>query len=64
MVGTNSVSGANYTYNGGSGSVTGTLVLPPPPAASGLTNVTIIFSPPMGMQQGPSYNQDGAFTIN
>jgi YHYH protein len=62
-VGSISVTGASYTYNGGSGSVTGTLTIPAG-AAPGSQTVTITFSPPPEETAGPSYMQTGAFTIN
>jgi hypothetical protein len=63
-VGTNSVTGAGYTYNSGSGSgtVTGTLTIPSD-AMTGSQTVTITFSPPPKQSQGPSYTQPAAFTI-
>jgi hypothetical protein len=63
-VGTNSVTGATYTYNNAtdSGTVTGTLTIPTG-AATGSQTVTITFSPPPGQTQGPSYTQTVAFTI-
>jgi hypothetical protein len=62
-VGSIGVTGASYTYNGGSGTVTGTLAIPAG-TATGSQTVTITFSPPPGETDGPSYTQPGAFTIN
>jgi hypothetical protein len=62
-VGSISVTGASYTYNGGSGSLTGTLTIPAGTDA-GSQSVTITFSPPPGETEGPSYTQTAAFTIN
>jgi hypothetical protein len=62
-VGTLMVSGASYTTSNGNGIVTGSLTVPGG-ATTGSQTVTITFSPPPGQQQGPSYSQAAAFTIN
>ncbi len=50
-VGAISVSNGSYTYNGASGTITGTLVIPAL-AATGSQTATITFSPPPGETQG------------
>ncbi len=62
-IGAMTVTGANYTYNGGTGTVTGALSIPSNTATNGQT-VTITFSPPMGQQTGPTYTQPNGFTVN
>jgi hypothetical protein len=62
-VGSISVTGASYTYNGGTGTVTGTLSIPSNATLGGQT-VTITFSPPPGQLSGPTYTQVNGFTIN
>ncbi|HWD92669.1 MAG TPA: YHYH protein [Verrucomicrobiae bacterium] len=62
-IGAMTVSGASYTYNGGTGTVTGTLSIPADATLSGQT-VTITFSPPPEQQSGPSYVQPNGFTVN
>ena len=62
-VGSISVTGATYTYNGSTGTVTGTLSIPAGATVGGQT-VTITFSPPPGQQSGPTYTQANGFTIN
>ncbi|HVV01556.1 MAG TPA: YHYH protein [Verrucomicrobiae bacterium] len=62
VVGTLTVSGAAYTTSSGQGVVTGSLTIPAG-AATGQQTVTISFQPPPGQQQGPSYSQANAFTI-
>jgi hypothetical protein len=54
---------SSYTYNGGTGTVTGTLSIPADATLNGQT-VTITFSPPPGQQTGPSYVQANGFTVN
>jgi YHYH protein len=63
MIGTMTVSGASYVYNGGTGTVTGTLSIPSDASLAGQT-VTITFGPPPGQQTGPTYTQSNAFTVN
>jgi hypothetical protein len=62
-IGAMTVSGANYTYNGGTGTVTGTLSIPSDATLGGQT-VTITFSPPPDQQTGPTYTQANGFTVN
>lgn len=62
-IGSMTVTGANYIYNGGTGTVTGTLSIPSDAALGGQT-VTITFSPPQGQQSGPTYTQTSGFTVN
>jgi hypothetical protein len=62
-IGSMTVTGASYTYNGGTGTVTGTLSIPSNAATNGQT-VTITFSPPPGQQTGPTYTQLNGFTVN
>ena len=63
MIGTMTVAGASYTYNGGSGTVTGTLNIPSNATLGGQT-VIITFDPPPGQQTGPTYTQSNGFTVN
>ncbi len=62
-VGSTTVTGSTYVYNGSSGTVTGTLTLPAN-ATLGAQTVAISFSPPPGQSSGPSYTQTNAFTIS
>ncbi len=62
-IGNISVTGSSYTYNGGSGTVTGSLTIPAG-TAIGAKTATITFSPPQGQSQGPTYTQTTAFTVN
>jgi hypothetical protein len=62
-IGAVTVTGASYTYNGGTGTVTGTLSIPAGATLGGQT-VTITFSPPPGQPSGPTYTQANGFTIN
>lgn len=62
-IGSISVTGASYVYNGSTGTVTGTLSIPVNAALGGQT-VTITFSPPPGQSTGPTYTQANGFTIN
>jgi hypothetical protein len=62
-VGSLTVSSPVYTTNNGQGIVTGSLTIPAG-ASTGSQTATITFSPPPQQQQGPSYTQTGAFTIN
>jgi YHYH protein len=62
-VGTLTVTGATYIYNGGQGIVTGTLTIPANASMGGQT-ITITFGPPPGQQNGPTYTQANGFTIN
>lgn len=62
-IGSMTVTGASYTYNGGSGTVTGTLSIPAD-ETPGAQTVSIIFSPPPGQESGPTYTQANGFTVN
>jgi hypothetical protein len=62
-IGSITVTGASYTYNGSTGTVTGTFSIPAGATVGGQT-VTITFSPPPGQQSGPTYTQQNGFTIN
>jgi hypothetical protein len=64
-IGSVNVTGASYTYNSGTGAgtVTGTVSIPSN-AALGAQTVTLTFSPPPGQSNGPTYTQEGGFTIN
>ena len=62
-IGAITVTSANYTYNGGTGTVTGFLSIPSN-AATNAQTVSITFSPPQGQQTGPTYTQPNGFTVN
>jgi hypothetical protein len=63
-IGTMNVTGASYTYNSGSGIVTGSLSIPGGYTPTGGQTVTITFAPPPMGGQAPSYTQVNGFTVN